>query len=62
VAAGQLSFGALAYAWGPADGPAGVARAFLVSNVALFALTAGRVWHLLRRAGESGEAVAVEAA
>ena len=32
VAVGQLSFGALAYAWGPADGPAGVALAFLVSN------------------------------
>jgi PST family polysaccharide transporter len=61
VAVGQLSFGALAYAWGPADGPAGVARAFLVSNAVLFALTAGRVWHLLARAGHSGEPAAVAA-
>jgi O-antigen/teichoic acid export membrane protein len=61
VAAGQLSFGILAYAWGPADGPAGVARAFLVSNAVLFALTAGRVWHLLVRAGQSGEPAAVAA-
>jgi O-antigen/teichoic acid export membrane protein len=61
VAIGQLSFGGLAYAWGPADGPAGVARAFLVSNTLLFALTAGRVWHLLARAGQSAEPAAVAA-
>jgi hypothetical protein len=61
VAAGQLSFGLLAYAWGPAGGPAGVAQAFLVSNVALFVFTAGRAVHLLRRTDAAG-AAAVAAA
>jgi O-antigen/teichoic acid export membrane protein len=62
VALGQLSFGALAYAWGPAEGPAGVARAFLVSNLALFALTAGRAGWVLRRGETAGATAAVEAA
>jgi O-antigen/teichoic acid export membrane protein len=61
VAIGQLSFGALAYRWGPAEGPAGVARAFLASNAALFALTAARVWHLLARAGQRREPAAAAA-
>jgi enterobacterial common antigen flippase len=62
VAAGQLSFAALAYAWTPAEGPAGTARAFLVSNVALFALTAARSAWMLSRGEPARDRAAVEAA
>lgn len=42
VGAGQLSFGALAWLWGRTHGVAGVALAFLLSNLLILLLTAAR--------------------
>jgi PST family polysaccharide transporter len=50
VAAGQLSFGLLAYLWVPRSGARGVALAFLAANALIFILTAARVRHLVGRA------------